>query len=65
MECLFMFWRINSMEIALRRSKAVRKFLGNAEFIANDRKPECELSKKLTWLGIEIDLAKCFIPYLR
>ena len=53
------------MEIALRRSKAVRKSLGNAEFIANDRKPECELSKKLTWLGIETDLAKCFIPYLR
>ena len=52
------------MEIALRRSKAVKKSLGQAGFIVNNRKPECELSKKLTWLGIETDLAKCFIPYL-
>ena len=30
----------------------------------NDRKPVCKFSKKLSWLGIETDLVKCFIPYL-
>ena len=49
-----------SFGTALRKTKIVKNFLTDAGFTVNDKKSVWYPSKNLLWLGINIDLGKCF-----